>query len=292
MIVIQLVGGLGNQMFQYATGRKLALERNVELKLDISNYDHDAKRTYRLNKFNIIDTVASSKEIQELKRYDRLSLSTIPSFISERLKPYYRRHHVKEQHFEYDPNLRDIGEDAYLSGYWQTEKYFSDIRDILRKEFTPKERLDDVNLEQLSRIFEKDSVSLHIRRGDYVTDPKTFQYHGICSIEYYQKGIGLVAKKIEDPHFFIFSDDMAWVKHNFPISYPHEFVSHNGEEKDYLDMILMLHCKHHIIANSSFSWWGAWLGEREDAMNIAPEQWFQNPSLENKDLLPESWLRI
>lgn len=292
MIIIELMGGLGNQMFQYATGRKLALERNVELKLDISNFDHDSKRTYRLNHFNTIDAIASGEEIKVLRRYDRPSLSTIPSFLKERLKPYYRRHHVKEQQFEYDPNLRNIGNDAYLSGYWQTEKYFSDIRDILRKEFTLKDRLDEANLELLSRILGKNSVSLHIRRGDYITDHKTFQYHGTCSNEYYQNAIGLVGRNIEDPHFFIFSDDMAWVKRNFPISYPHEFVSHNGEEKDYLDMILMLHCRHHIIANSSFSWWGAWLGESGDATIIAPLQWFRNPSLGNRDLLPESWLRI
>lgn len=292
MIIIQLMGGLGNQMFQYATGRKLALERDIELKLDITNYDQDEKRTYRLNKFNITETIASSREIQELKRFDSFSLSTIPSFLRERLSPYYLRKHVREQHFEYDPNLRKIRDDAYLSGYWQTEKYFSEIRDILKSEFTLKEPLDEQNLKLLSEIRNRNSVSLHIRRGDYVSDPATNKYHGTCSLRYYQNAIDIFSQNVDRPYFFIFSDDMEWVESNFPIGYDHEFVSHNGEVKDYIDMILMMNCRHHILANSSFSWWGAWLGEYEETLTIAPKRWYQDPGVQNKDLLPQSWHKI
>lgn len=292
MIIIQLIGGLGNQMFQYAIGRKLALEKKVDLKLDISNYDQNGTRIYRLNKFNIIENIAAEREIQTLKRYDTPSVSTIPIFLYERLKPYYHRHYIKERSLAYDPNITKIRDDVYLSGYWQTEKYFFDIRDILIREFSLVENLDTANLELLSRICEKDTVSLHIRRGDYVTNPEANQYHGICSIDYYQKAIDFIGKKIESPYFFIFSDDMIWVKRNFPIAYPHEYVTHNGEGKDYIDLMLMMHCKHHIIANSSFSWWGAWLGENGDKIIIAPKKWFHNPSVENKDLLPQSWHKL
>ena len=135
------------------------------------------------------------------------------------------------------------------------------------------------------------AVSLHVRRGDYVSDPKTKAILGVCSLDYYRAAIAHIAERIESPAFFVFSDDIAWAKANLEIPFPCEYVDHNQGQQSYNDMHLMSLCKHHIIANSSFSWWGAWLNPRKDKIVIAPENWFANNE-DAKDLIPPESVKL
>jgi hypothetical protein len=142
--------------------------------------------------------------------------------------------------------------------------------------------------EQIGRV---NAVSLHVRRGDYVKNPKTTATHGLCSLDYYHTAIRYIYETVEQPYFFIFSDDMAWVKEHLKIDAPCQYVDHNQGKESFNDMHLMSLCKHHIIANSSFSWWGAWLNSSPEKIVIAPNKWFANQN-NIKDLLPNDWVTL
>ncbi len=295
MIIVKLLGGLGNQMFQYASARGIACHKNTTLKLDIScfkDFDGAAKRKYELSCFNIVEEFAAPGEITRLKGRISGGLCGKLSKIANKLKPCSKRSYVKERHFHFDPGMFNIAEDAYLEGYWQSEKYFKHIEGVLRREFTIKYKTDGKNRDMAALISSVPSVSIHIRRGDYITDAKTNAVHGTCGLDYYHRAVDIVAKNIGNPHFFIFSDDPAWVKDNFTLKHPVTYVTQNLGRKDYEDLRLMSCCCHQIIANSSFSWWGAWLNGNQDKMVIAPKKWFNNPGLNTKDLVPGTWKRI
>ena len=199
--------------------------------------------------------------------------------------------YVKEQTINFRPEILTLRDDAYLDGYWQSEKYFSDIQDVIRKEFTVKNKPDPINESYLGEIKDCESVSVHVRRGDYVSNPTTNQVHGFLGLEYYQKAMNTMLEKIDTPHFFVFSDDPEWAEKNLTTDAPTTYVKHNGT-KNYEDMRLMNTCKHHIIANSSFSWWGAWLASNENKIVIGPSRWFRNKDYNDLDRMPENWLRI
>jgi hypothetical protein len=143
--------------------------------------------------------------------------------------------------------------------------------------------------EQISRV---NSVSLHVRRGDYVANLKVAAIHGLCSKEYYASAIKFISKKVERPHFFVFSDDINWVENNFKINYPCTYINQNFSNESYNDLRLMSLCQHNIIANSSFSWWGAWLNCNSEKIVIAPKKWFANSDKRCDDLIPEKWVRL
>jgi len=269
MIIVRLIGGLGNQMFQYAAARRAAYVHSTTLKLDISAFNWYKLRKYSLNHFNIIENIATADDIAQFKGQI-----------------------IKQNFFHFNPDILKVPKDVYLDGYWQSEKYFADIEDIIRKEFRTKYELYGKNKELASYIQNCTSVSLHIRRGDYVSDPQTNSVHGTCTLDYYQRCISKLLEKITDPHFFIFSDDPKWVIANLHLDYPTTFVIHNGLEKDFEDLRLMSMCKHNIICNSSFSWWGAWLNANPGKMIFAPDQWFRSEKLYTGDLMPSTWQRI
>jgi len=291
MIITKLIGGLGNQMFQYAAGRRAAYVNKSELKLDISGYNKQVgitPRKYALNIFNIQENFASKREINKLKKNNSLVQK-----ILRKIHPVFtKKSYITEKCPNFDSNMLNISDNSYLEGYWGSEKYFSDIEDIIRKDFTPKNKPDNATIELIQRIKNCNSVSVHVRRNDYVMDKKTHDFHGLCGLGYYKKSIALITKKITNPSFFIFSDDPNWCKTNLRLCYPTNYVTHNLEKKDYEDMILMSECKHNIIANSSFSWWGAWLNQNKNRIIIAPKKWFQDKSIDTKDLIPQSWIKI
>lgn len=198
---------------------------------------------------------------------------------------------VVEPHFHYWPGIREVSHNAYLAGYWQSEKYFSDASETIRADFTFRQPLSEQNAEMAERIGQGMSVSLHVRRGDYASNPKTNTAHGLCSLEYYRAAVLHMAEHIERPEFFVFSDDIAWVKANLEIDFPCWYVDHNQGTESYNDMRLMSLCRHHIIANSSFSWWGAWLNRDPDKIVVAPRRWFANGK-RSEDLLPASWVSL
>ncbi|MBI1920672.1 MAG: alpha-1,2-fucosyltransferase [Geobacter sp.] len=292
MIIVKLTGGLGNQMFQYAAGRRLAHFRNTPLKLDLSWFSDfspmDTPRAYALAPFSIQAEPSTAEETAIVRepKYGMLRQ------LFNKINPSYRPTHIREKRFRFDPSTLSLPGNVYLDGYWQSEKYFSDIASIIRREFTVRTEPDAPNCEVAGLIKGCEAVSIHFRRGDYVADAKTAAYHGICSVAYYHEAVKLVAARVDEPHFFVFSDDPAWVRENFAIPHPMTVVDHNGPDQAHEDLRLMSLCRHHIIANSSFSWWGAWLSDNPDKIVIAPRRWFAEKSIDTRDLLPEGWVRV
>ena len=152
--------------------------------------------------------------------------------------------------------------------------------------FSEKSRLISEEIKQLN------SVSIHVRRTDYISNIPANNYHGTCNETYYIEAMKIIGKKISNPHFYIFSDEPEWFKANIKTNFQVTFVEHNKNEKSFEDMYLMSLCKHNIIANSSFSWWGAWLNSNENKQVIAPANWFQDKTKNTKDLLPETWIKL
>jgi hypothetical protein len=290
MIITHIVGGLGNQLFQYAMARRIACKNNIRLKLDISGFSSYTLREFKLDAFNIAADVASEEEIRRyIKSRNRISLRLLRTYNS--LLPFTSRSYISERFFPYDPETTKLTDDIYLEGHWPSEKYFQDIEEVIRREFTLKSDMDEYHQDLKEQISDTDSVSIHIRRGDYVTNPTTNQVHGTCSLDYYHKAVDMITKKIKNPHFFVFSDDPTWVTEHLEIPYPMTIVQ--GEDRrDCEDLIVMSCCKNHIIANSTFSWWGAWLNPRKDKTVISPARWYQGADYDTKDLLPDSWITI
>jgi hypothetical protein len=297
MIIIKIIGGLGNQMFQYALGRRLAYENDIELKMDISAFEKTYRlHSYGLNNFNIDEKIATKEDISRYSRQIGIKnireIKNIFIKVSDFFIPYYKQKYVREKDYTFDPNILKITDNVYLDGYWSSEKYFSDIATIIRKDFTLKRESDLINLNIADKIITTDSISIHFRRGDYVTDPRTNAIHGTCSMDYYYKAIEDICKYVSDPHFFIFSNDHVWVKENFSLPYQMYFITANGPEKNYEDLHLMSLCKHHIIANSTFSWWGAWLSTNKNKRVYTPKKWYNVGYINQKDMFPEPWHKI
>jgi len=290
MIIVKLIGGLGNQMFQYSVGRYLSDKNKTKLKLDISGFEKYKLHKYSLSHFKIIENIATQEEIAWFEKYKRKNGRKwfLYNKIFSNDKIY-----VRQKHYHFDPEILNTKSPAYLDGDWVSEKYFEDIENIIRNDFTVKKPSAGKNLEVAEKINTTNSVSIHIRRGDYITNNSTNQYHGACDLDYYREAVSITAKKVPNPYFFIFSDDQKWVKENLKLSYPMYFVDQNNAETNYEDIRLMSMCKHNIIANSTFSWWGAWLNPNKNKMVIAPEKWFNNvPKANTKDVLPKDWIKI
>jgi hypothetical protein len=297
LVVTRLIGGLGNQMFQYATGRALARRRGAALKLDVTGFAAVAahtKRRFELDSFSIDVCLASDAD---LAQFDRASEPRSPRLDRAlRLLRIDRRHSSwpihREPHFQFDPAVPELRAPVYLDGYWQSEKYFFNIDGVLRKEFTAKAPLDGENAALAEAIDSVNAVSLHVRRGDYVDDPATNRFHGICSSDYYQRAIDYISTRAGAPHIFVFSDDRQWTRANLRFAVPTTFVGANPPDRGYCDMQLMARCRHHIIANSSFSWWGAWLNPSREKIVVAPQQWFCATGKDTRDLIPQNWVRL
>lgn len=288
MIITHIYGGLGNQMFQYAVGRQLSLKLNVPLKFDISDFARYPLRKYELHHLNIIGDVASSAEVAQYKPHPSPLQRVLARWLPLRKGAGY----VGETRFTFDPSIISLGDNHYLEGYWQSEKYFTNIADQIRQDFTPKGEPDGENARMLSDIKGQTAISVHVRRGDYVSNAKTNQFHGTTPIEYYQQAANRIQASVKDPTFYVFSDDPTWVQENIKFQANTIYVTQNGGDRSYEDLRLMRHCQHHIIANSTFSWWGAWLGEHTGQIVVAPKEWFKTESQDDRDLVPGRWLRI
>lgn len=296
MIITKLTGGLGNQMFQYAVARSLSLYKNIPFKLDINDYDttchnSDTLRKYALSIFNIDESFSTAEENDRLLGVNNIYLK-MKCRIPNALRGYFLKQIFLESHYHYDSKIWQTGMDFYLIGYWQSEKYFFNENDQIRRDFTLKKQLSIKAKEWLRKINTTNAVSLHIRRGDYITNMHTNTYHGTCSPGYYFKASDIIKQRISNMELFIFSDDISWVKKNLKVTVPVNFVSDSRGIQDYEEMMLMSKCKHNIIANSSFSWWGAWLNQNRDKIVIAPKKWFADPNINTQDLIPDRWLRI
>jgi len=288
MIITRITGGLGNQMFQYAIAKSMAKKNDDIFKLDISFYPKQILRKYELNYFNIEENIAGEKEC--------ITLRGSEGFIYKvRNKLGLKVNRPKEYTFEnnltlFDKEVYDKQGDMYLDGFWQNENYFKMIRENIINDLTPRNTISKEAILHLENIKSTTSVSLHVRRGDYVSDRHTNSVHGICNLDYYKKAISYVNKKAKEPVFYIFSDDIPWCKKNFDFLENKIFVDDTKSPFD--DLELMKNCQHHIIANSTFSWWGAWLNENEDKIVIAPKVWFLQDKWKNLNLASNEWIKL
>jgi len=287
MIIVRLIGGLGNQLFQYATARRLSIQHNVPLKLDKSGFQNYKLHNYSLNHFNILEDFATTKEIANYQN------TILPQRALSKLLPYRFQKWVVERHYHFDPAILKLASDVYLDGYWQSERYFKDVEQVLRHELTIKTFPDHENERIANEILADEyAVSIHVRRGDYASNAVTNQIHGLTPLQYYSASISQIVKLIGIPSFYVFSDDHNWVRQNFAIDYPATYIDHNKADRNYEDLRLMSLCKHHIIANSTFSWWGAWLGSHPTKLVFSPKQWFNDPSKDVSDLIPSNWHQV
>lgn len=288
-VTIRLLGGLGNQMFQYAAARAVAIQNNALLRLDLSWFGTDPDRQFALAPFNIqaetfVDkdslpsTGWTARMHQRVKRRLKWSKDGVPVF--------------SEKSFGYDAAIQRLRAPISLDGYFQSERYFSPIRDQIAKDFRLRADPAGKTQEMLDRIANVDAICLHIRRGDYVSNAAANAYHGTCSLDYYRSGLSLAAAGLAKPHCFVFSDDPAWVRHHFQADVPMTQVDIHGTHEAHEDLRLMAACKRFVIANSSLSWWGAWLGSQNDKLVVAPKRWFQDTGKDTRDLIPADWRRV
>ncbi|WP_084559486.1 alpha-1,2-fucosyltransferase [Nitratidesulfovibrio termitidis] len=295
VVVAAIRGGLGNQMFQYAAGRALASRLGVELKLDLSWFSSvpcgATPRRFMLDAFPNINIVeATGRECE--------SLIYAPGSFFARLLRWPRRYaqsYYVEPHFGYWEGFEQIVSPAYLLGYWQNERYFSGFAEIIRHDFGFPPLPSGVVKEVAGHIRgSRHAVAVHIRRGDYVSNPSTFQWHGLCVLDYYYAALEVIAAQIGSaPELFLFSDDPGWVRENFDTrgmsSVVLDFQAH--VDAPCYDMHLMSLCTHHVIANSSFSWWGAWLSGGNGVI-CAPNRWFADERRKYDNPSPYAWVRL
>lgn len=267
MIIVRILGGLGNQMFQYAYAKALET-RGFKVQLDLSGFkNYKLHGGYQLDKYNI--NLRNAKD------------STI--FFSK-INPFRT---VKEKNLLFNNALISLNGNEYIKGYFQTEKYFSEIRNTLLEEYSFLGILSNTTKKYKKNILQAEkSCSIHIRRGDYISNIKSNNVHGTCSIEYYNSAIQLIKKKYKEVAFFIFSDDISWAKKNILLKNGN-YIDHQCLPHE--DLYLMSLCTHNIIANSSFSWWGAWLNKNDTKTVIAPKQWFVK---KENEITCENWVKL
>lgn len=284
MLIIQLTGGLGNQMFQYAAGKAQALRLNTDLYLDKTHF-----LTTPLGKVNLRQYELSQFSFNQ--KFKHPNFHWIKKYL--KVKQVYNGFKTYiDPHVHFNADFFKISDKTYIEGFFQSEKYFNDYSSEIRSDFKFKNPPQGLNLELFNKIQSLNAISVHVRRGDYVNNPETLKSHGICGLDYYQNAVELIVSKVEKPYFFLFSDEPEWVQQNLKLDYPYEVISHNKGESSFEDMRLMSVCKHNIVANSSFSWWGAWLNNNFNKTIIAPKSWFINPDWDSKDIIPDSWIKI
>jgi hypothetical protein len=292
MIVTRLMGGLGNQMFQYAAGWALARRLGSELFVDRTWLESEVQlfttsRYYELDAFRLQARFASPELVSTLEQRSNNRLNGLRRRLGFAASPVV----LREAGHTFDARFGEISGEALLVGYWQSEKYFALCADEIRSEFELIDAPSDRSKELIEQMRATNSLSLHVRRGDYVSNEATGRFHGVMPIDYYRIAAQTVVERVGPAEIFVFSDDIAWCKRELEIPGQRlHYVDHNTRGSD--DMRLMSSCRHHILANSSFSWWGAWLNPDPGKVVVAPARWFQDPPIETPDLLPEGWLRL
>jgi len=302
-LTVHLMGGLGNQLFQYAFGRSLALANGARLVLDASGYQRQdvrdsstGVRTCEIEHFNIVGEIVcgsdrrSGSGLAILRRIGKIL--RLLRRISDTGKPYFCRQEILEprsNYYHFDPRVlrRKFTGSVYVRGFWQSEKYFLPIEDHLRSELAWHTAMTPENLEFASRIQETTSVAVHVRHGDNAR--AAAQAMGVLPREYYETTLRALGEELGEPWFFVFSDEIAWARHLLGARPGITYVARDKPGEAHQDLELMAQCKHHIVANSTLSWWGAWLGKKSGQIVYAPRRYFQNVDRPNPDLYPESW---
>jgi hypothetical protein len=286
VIVVRLMGGMGNQLFEFAAGRRLVSHHGSELMLDLGWFRHEGKsvvtpRSFQLGGFEL---AAGLMELHPrvLAGWEGKRRSLFPR---QRLEVIRQR----DSDATLDQRVLSAPDDVLLLGYWQSEKYFADVADVVRRELHFRDEPDEryVHIDEIAG--DPSAVAVHVRRGDYVAHPETSAVHGALGRGYYRRALDLVAARVNDPQFLAFSDDPEWVERELASEFRLTVVTGGDAHQE---LRLMSRCTHHVIANSSFSWWGAWLGEQNDSVVVAPARWFSDPLVDTSSVIPERWVRL
>lgn len=292
MIITNIIGGLGNQMFQYACGRAVSLRMNMPLRLISDQFvEYSQHNGFELlSTFRISGQHATDDEVRKLLGW-RAHPKLRRVFSRREMHWATGKNWCIEPHFNYWPGINEIHRSVYLHGYWQSEQYFKDVEEQIRKDFEFDTELDDKDMAVLEQMKKQPCASIHVRRGDYTTT-KNKKVYAQCGVDYYKAALKLVQGKVPGVRIFVFSDDHDWVEANFRTELGEfDIVSHNIGIRSANDLRLMSNADHHVIANSSFSWWGAWLNPSPNKIVIAPNRWFVN-GIDDRDLIPTGWIRI
>jgi hypothetical protein len=275
MIVIKIKGGLGNQMFQYAVAKAYALEKNRPFLLDTSIFESYKLHNYGLHHFAMQPTFFKPFTKWQLK---------LKKLVGKVV--YFNEDNYA---FNFNANLFGLPSNLlFLEGYFQTERYFLKYENEIRADFEIISPLKQQTKDTIAYMQTVNAVSIHFRRGDYIGNA----VHETDKTEYYQEAMKIIESKIENPVYFLFSDDMPWVKENFTTNFETHYIDFNDAATNFEDIKLMSSCKHNIMANSSFSWWGAWLNPNKNKTVIAPKLWFNNETVNTSDVIPENWIKL
>lgn len=287
-VFVKFNGGLGNQMFQWAVGRMIKETTDMDVFYDMSYFKKDYARPYQLDIFklepNFIGEFLTKIKLEfiwrlrSILKWEKVFGITLYS----------------EAQFNFDRNINKIKPNTFIEGFFQSEIYFKCVEDKLREDFKFKKETDSRNKDLINELYSTNSISLHIRRGDYVEKERYQKLYATCSMDYYKRGVEYIAKQYPNPTLYIFSDDIPWAKENMDLKLPYDivYVSHNSGDKAYEDLRLMSVCNHNIIANSTFSWWGAWLNRNQHKIVIAPQKWFNDENIIQTDIIPKNWIRL
>ena len=293
MIVVKLIGGLGNQMFQYACGRSLAHLKQTTLALDKSFLEMASagytQRNYELGTFKLQGLVGG----EEVRKEFDLNANRIGIKFKSYFPQFFDHVVFNESSADFQSSFLKLPQNTYLNGYWQDLSYFDRCRDILLQDFTLKEEPKGSFVELAAKLSSISVASIHVRRGDYVSLNNARNYHGLLPKEYYEQAIKILAQKQNGLSYFVFSDDIDWCKQNLSFLERPFFI--DGKELGLSaqeELVLMSMCKHNVIANSSFSWWAAWLNIHKDNVVIAPKYWYNKQFKQPGNLFPKSWTRI
>ena len=287
-VIVRIEGGLGNQLFQYAAARSLADRLGCALALDLRGLSENADRPYQLDCYQVRASIADDALLQQLPHWRSSRRGRLQSRLSQNL-PWLSSFPVFwPDSFGFDPRFARIRRPVFLVGYWQSEKYFAWNRSRLLQDITLLNAFTP-DSPWLKHMQESTSIALHIRRGDYVSNAAAAAFHGLCDLRYYESAVGQMRQRLEDPEVFVFSDDPQWAQDHLKLGLPTHFVENVGADSGMQDLELMTHCKHHVIANSSFSWWGAWRCGTPQQQVIAPRRWFQDAGVNTSDVIPARW---
>lgn len=292
MVIAQITGGLGNQLFQYAAAKALSLHHGVPLLLEISSFyrtelpELEVPRDFELTHFTgIKEQIASPEDVHFLVDIKRRT------FLPKSIIPAYKRNIYVEPHYHFDKNFFKSRKNVFLKGGWQSEKYFKSYEKQIRKLLQLDESLVRNVIEKGNEIKQQNAVSVHVRRGDYLRKKIIHEWHGVMDKDFYSQAFDLLRSKIKDFKTYYFSDDVEWVKQNLLSIADGEIVSTNTRSH-YEDLYIMSQCRYNIIANSSFSWWAAWLNDRPGKIVIGPKKWFDKGPKDTQDIVPEDWYKI
>jgi hypothetical protein len=277
-------------LFQYAAARSLADRLGCDLALDLRGLNENGDRGYMLDRYEIRATVATPGDLQNLPAWQSSRIGRIRSRASQLLPWLVSFPVFWPASFAYDARFERIPRPVYLVGYWQSEKYFAWNRGRLIGDLSLVRPLEESPI--LNAIRNTTSVALHIRRGDYVTNPLAAKFHGLCDLSYYQAAVDGLVTRFPELQVFAFSDDPEWVRRNLKLNVPLHVMDVCSADDAHIDLELMSNCRHHVIANSSFSWWGAWRNMSLGQVVYAPRRWFADPDTDTSDVIPAQWMQL